>query len=245
MQPYIYLGGLPPVPMYFIMGLSGFLFAVTIALIKRKAFGLRARAVLRIAALAIICAVIGARILNACVQIFLRGGEPGFWTAENWIQIFKNGGVLYGGLFGCVGMAALGAKLCRVDIRSTLNVLAYAMLGFASLARLGCWCAGCCYGIELASGARFPVQLFEAGYCTVALLAFLIIKPERRWPGMPLLSVNFIAYSAGRFILEFFRGDASRGVWLLSTSQWIALALIALAVVWLRKSKYKRTPQAS
>jgi len=129
MNPYIYLGHLPPVPMYFIMGVAGYLFAVTIALVKRKAFGLHARAILRIAALAMIGAVIGARILGACVQIFLRGGEPGFWTAENWIRIAKNGGVLYGGLFGCVGMAALGAKLCRVDIRSTFNVLALQQLG--------------------------------------------------------------------------------------------------------------------
>jgi len=239
MKPFIYLGDLPPVPMYFLMGVSGYLFAVTIALIKRKTFGLRVRAILRIATLAMLGAVIGARILNACVQILMRGGEPGFWTAENWVLILKDSGMLYGALFGCVGMAALGAKLCRVSIQSTFNVLAYAAFAFPCFARLGCWSAGCCYGVLLANGTRFPVQLFEAGYCAMLLLAFLFIRPERRWPGIPLLPVNLITYSAGRFILEFFRGDASRGVWLLSTSQWIALTLIALSFIWLRKSKRK------
>jgi len=43
-------------------------------------------------------------------------------------------------------------------------------------------------------------------------------------------------------VLEFFRGDESRGVWLLSTSQWIALALIAVAVVLLRKQTH--TPKS-
>lgn len=244
MKPYVYLGSLS-VPVYFLMGLAGYLLAVTIALIKRKAFGLRARDTLRIAALAMVGAVIGARILRSCVQILLRSGEPGFWTAENWMLILKDSGMLYGALFGCVGMAALGAKLCRANIQSTFNVLAYAAIAFPSLARLGCWSAGCCYGIELANGTRFPVQLFEAGYCVILLLAFLIIRPERRWPGIPLLPVNLIAYSAGRFILEFFRGDENRGVWLLSTSQWIALVLIALSVVWLRRNIFKHKTQAS
>jgi len=244
MMPFIYLNG-QPLSMYFLMGLSGLLFAEIIALVKRKAFGLRVRDILRIATFAVIGLTIGARLFSAIGQIVLHGGEPGFWTAENWRHVLRGVGVFYGGLLGGVGMMALCAKLCRIDVKSVLSVVAYAAFGFQSIARLGCWCAGCCYGIELANGARFPVQLFEAGLCFVALLAFLIIKPERRWPGMPLLPVNFIVYSAGRFILEFFRGDASRGVWLLSTSQWIALVLIALAVVWLRKSKYKRTPQAS
>jgi len=91
-------------------------------------------------------------------------------------------------------------------------------------------------------GNPFPVQLFEAGFCFVALLAFLIIKLERRWPGIPLFPVYLITYSVGRFILEFLRGDANRGIWILSTSQWIALALISLSVFWLRKSGFLSRP---
>ena len=243
-MPYVYLRD-EPISTFFLLGLSGLLFAEVIALLKRKSFGLRVRDILRLATFAVIGLTIGARLFSVIGQIFLHGGEPDFWTAENWRYILSGVGVFYGGLLGCIGMIALCAKLCRIDMKNVFNAVAYATLAFQSVARLGCWFAGCCYGIELANGARFPVQLFEAGYCAVALLAFLIVKPERRWPGMPLLPINLIAYSAGRFILEFFRGDASRGVWLLSTSQWIALVLIALAVVWLRKSNGKHKTQAS
>ena len=239
MMRYIYIGG-EPVPTYFITALSGIIFAEIIALVKSKVFGLRVRDILRLTTFAIIGALIGARLFHAIGNIILHSGEPGFWTAENWIRISKGVGVFYGGLLGSIGMVALRTKLCRLDMKNVSNVVAYAALAFQSIARIGCYFAGCCYGIELADGTHFPVQLFEAGFCFVALLAFLIIKPERRWPGMPLLPVYLITYSAGRFILEFFRGDASRGVWLLSTSQWIALALIAVAIVWLRKSKPRK-----
>jgi len=117
------------------------------------------------------------------------------------------------------------------------NMLSYVALAFLSFGRIGCYSAGCCYGIRLADGTRFPVQLLEAGFCFAALIAFLVTKPERRWPGTPLFPIYLITYSAGRFALEFLRGDANRGVWLLSTSQWIALVLIAVALVWLRKHK--------
>jgi len=237
MMPFVYLNG-TPISMYFLMGVSGFLFAVFIALVKRKTFGLRVRDTLRIAVVGMVGAVIGARILGLFVQILLHGKELGFLTAENLLGIFRrSSGILYGGLFGCMVMVALGAKFCRVDIRSAFNVLAYAAPAFDCVMRLGCWCSGCCHGITLADGTRFPSQLFEAGFCALLLLAFLIAKPEHRWPGVPLLPINLIAYSAGRFILEFFRGDASRGVWLLSTSQWISLLVFPIAVVLLVRTK--------
>ena len=227
-----------PIPMYFLMSFAGLLLAFFVTLIKRKALGLRIWDILRIIAFIGIGATIGARLFSAIMQTILHGGEPGFWTADRWLRMAKGVGIFYGGLFGGMGMVALCAKLCRIDMKSAFNVAAYASLAYLSLARLGCYCAGCCYGIALADGSRVPVQLFEAGFCFVALLTFLIVKPERRWPDMPLFPVYLIIYSSGRFILEFFRGDASRGVWILSTSQWIAIVLIALAVVWLKKSEF-------
>ena len=132
----------------------------------------------------------------------------------------------------------LWAKIGRIDHKKVLDMGAYIGLAFQSFGRVGCYCAGCCYGIELADGSQFPVQLVEAGFCFMLLLTFLIVKPERRWPGLPLFPVYLITYSVGRFLLEFVRGDSNRGIWILSTSQWIALALIALAIVWLKKSGF-------
>ena len=42
-----------------------------------------------------------------------------------------------------------------------------------------------------------------------------------------------ILYGMTRFVLEFFRGDSARGVWLLSTSQWISIAVVLGSVIWI------------
>jgi len=238
MMPFVNIGG-TPLSMYFVMGLSGFLFAIFIGLMKCRAFNLHAWDILRIATFVIIGGLLGARLFAAFGYILLYGREPNFWTAENWLEISRGVGVFYGGLLGSIGMAALRAKFSHIDMKSMFNVFAYGALAFLSIARIGCYCAGCCYGIELASGARFPVQLVEAGFCMVALIVFLILKPERRWPSIPLLPLYMITYSVGRFVLEFFRGDEGRGIWLLSSSQWIALVLIAVAIVWLHKKNHQ------
>lgn len=73
----------------------------------------------------------------------------------------------------------------------------------------------------------FPVQLVEA-VCEFAICAILVRMSvsgaSRREPWM-LVVAYILMYAPVRFVLEFFRGDAVRGVWFgLSTSQWLSLA---------------------
>jgi len=224
--------------MYFIMALFGIIFTFIICMAKRKAFALRERDILLLVTFATIGALLGSKFFGIIGQIYRHRGHPNFWSMEHLSILASSGLVFYGGLIGGFGMATLWAKIGKIDMKSLFNVAAYAALAFQSIGRLGCYFAGCCYGITLADGTLFPVQLFEAGFCFVALLAFLIIRPERRWPKLPLFPVYLIIYAVGRFILEFLRGDASRGVWILSTSQWISLVLIVLAVVWLWNNEF-------
>jgi phosphatidylglycerol:prolipoprotein diacylglycerol transferase len=236
MLPFVYING-EPFAMYTLMAIFGILFVVVIGLCKRKAFALRKRDILRLVACATIGALLGGRLFSVIGNIIKSIAEPDFWTAARWAQIMNAGQVFYGGLLGAVGMTVLWAKIGHIDRTNMFNFAAYAGFAFQSFGRLGCYCAGCCYGIELADGDHFPVQLVEAGFCFLMLLVFLIIKPERRWPKLPLFPVYVMIYSVGRFFLEFLRGDARRGhFWIFSTSQWIAMALIALAVLWLKKS---------
>ena len=117
---------------------------------------------------------------------------------------------------------------------------------FHAFGRVGCFLAGCCYGIPAPAGwlgvtfsqallapngvALVPVQLYEAAGC---LLLFLLLDrlARRGWSGGQLLPVYLSLYGAFRFLLEFLRGDGARGFWgPLSTSQWVALATLAAAL---------------
>jgi phosphatidylglycerol:prolipoprotein diacylglycerol transferase len=238
MLPYVYLNG-EPFPLYAVMAIFGIIFVLIIGLVKRKTFGLRKRDIFRLVACATLGALMGGKLFSVIGNVIRFSGAPDFWTAARWAQILNAGQVFYGGLLGAVGMAVLWAKIGRIDLKNMFNLAAYVGFAFQSFGRIGCYCAGCCYGITLADGSHFPVQLVEAGFCFVMLLVFLIIKPERRWPTLPLFPVYVIIYSVGRFFLEFLRGDARRGhFWIFSTSQWIAMVLIAVAILWLKKSKF-------
>ena len=75
MQPFVYVYG-NPFPMYVIMACFGVVFAVTIALVKHKAFGLRKRDVLRLCIYATIGALVGAKLFGAIGHIVKHGSEP-------------------------------------------------------------------------------------------------------------------------------------------------------------------------
>lgn len=108
--------------------------------------------------------------------------------------------------------------------------------------RLGCFCAGCCYGKETDGplGMKFPdlshkvypTQLFEVLFLAVLLAAMLVIlfRFKRYRILLPLYGIVYAVY---RFGIEFVRGD-DRGTLIpgLTPSQFqvIILCLVAIAL---------------
>lgn len=104
--------------------------------------------------------------------------------------------------------------------------------------RIGCMCAGCCYGKESdvgftifnAGANRIPVQLYESLFL-FALFAVLSVLYFKRCN--ITMSIYLIAYAVWRFIIEFFRGDVKeRGKTFLGLfpSQWQSVAFLAVGV---------------
>ncbi len=104
--------------------------------------------------------------------------------------------------------------------------------------RIGCFFAGCCYGMETDSflGVTFPgmnhkvlpTQLIEA---TFEFLLFIFMMLTRKKLKGHNLEVYFIVYGIFRFIIEFFRGD-SRGStgFFLSPAQFLDILIIIAAI---------------
>jgi phosphatidylglycerol---prolipoprotein diacylglyceryl transferase len=189
--------------------------------------------------------MLGAKLLYYIIEIKNIIANPRI------ILNISDGFVVYGGIIG--GILA-GLLFCK---KEKLNFLKYFDLVMPSIAlaqgfgRIGCFLAGCCYGMETTShfgivfhqsayapnGIRLiPTQLISSGLDFLNFLVLIFFAKRKKVDGM-VAGLYLILYSAGRFILEFLRGDLIRGsIGILSTSQFISICLfvIGCSIVLLR-----------
>lgn len=177
--------------------------------------------------------------------------DLGRLTEPGYLDMLLSGGfVFYGGIpLGLLGMW-LAHRLHHIDPRPYLR-LGMPLLPLAhAFGRVGCFLAGCCYGVPYdgplavtyppnalgtpAGISLFPVQLAEAAV-ELAIFALLLWLYLRGWGANGLFSVYLLIYGVARFGLEYLRYDAARGHFLwFSTSQWVSLALVpGVSLGWL------------
>ncbi len=165
--------------------------------------------------------------------------------------IMQGGFVFYGSLIG-VGLAIyIYSRAFKVKAERLLYFLVPSIPLIHSIGRIGCLAAGCCYGVACPDfgyelnrspiaphGIRlFPTQLLESIYCFLIFILILFLF-KKITNGYHLLAVYIFAYAPFRFGIEFFRGDAARGIWgIFSTSQIISLVLIVITIIYLSKHK--------
>lgn len=198
-------------------------------------------------------------VLVRVVAAYADGSYVSFWAFLADVARCFGGFVFYGGLIGAVVACCLYSRRRGCDVLGQLDLLAVAVPLFHVFGRIGCFMGGCCYGVEadwgptftsspipMANGVpRVPIQLFEAAgnlLVFAALLALFVKGAFRR----RLIAVYGIAYGTLRFVDEFWRGDAYRGLWgPFSTSQWISLMLVAGSVILLIVLRRRRARCAS
>jgi phosphatidylglycerol:prolipoprotein diacylglycerol transferase len=75
---------------------------------------------------------------------------------------------------------------------------------------------------------RFPVQFVEA-LCNLLIFAVLSCYKSRFCTENHSIEIYLSSYAVCRFVLEFFRDDSVRGIWIwgLSTAQIISLCILA------------------
>lgn len=174
-----------------------------------------------------------------------------------------DGWVVYGGILG--GLLA-GWAYCKNHGMNFLEMFDLVIPEVAlaqGFGRIGCFLAGCCYGVALhdhpwyglvfpenslapAGVALFPTQLIMSAF-DFGLFFFLNWFSKKKAFHGEVGAAYLIAYSFGRFFLEFFRGDGIRGVVNgISTSQYIAVATGMagiLMIVWARLKKKNSSSQ--
>ncbi len=165
---------------------------------------------------------------------------------------FGDGWVVYGGIIGGMLAGWLYCKNHDLNFLEWLDLIVPQLALAQGFGRIGCFLAGCCYGVESSFGVVFPegslapagVSLFPTQLIMSAFdfgLSFFLhwFSTKKTFQG-ELGALYLIAYSIGRFIIEFWRGDGIRGVVNgLSTSQYlgILMALVGLCLWWMGRKR--------
>ena len=162
----------------------------------------------------------------------------------NAVYLIWGGNVFYGGLLGGL-LTALIIFRKRPQYRYLLDFVTPAIPLFHFFGRIGCFLAGCCFGIESSFGFtvyhsiveeanginRFPVQLLEA-FVNMLLFFMLDIFRRKNIFKQNIIYFYLLFYSVARFFIEFLRGDAYRGFFfnIFSTSQIISILIFCFII---------------
>jgi phosphatidylglycerol:prolipoprotein diacylglycerol transferase len=190
-------------------------------------------------------------------KVFLFFEEPSTYIANPGMLLTGRGFVFYGSFLFAVLVMILFFRKHRLHPYRMLDVMAVTTCLVHMFGRLGCFMAGCCYGRPTASwtGVTFsdpscyadpknvplhPTQLYEAIYILLVLVVLLYLRNKRTFYGQLFLTY-LILYAIGRSVLEFFRGDETRGYILknfISHSQFVAIIiLVVVGFIYVRLAK--------
>ena len=190
-----------------------------------------------------LAAIAGAKLMMFLVDIPYYMQHPGDIFSLSTLQA---GGVFYGGLLAALGVAVWYMRKSRLPGWKTADVFAPAIALGHGIGRLGCFSAGCCWGIEchrpwavtFTSPAAHelvgvplnvpihPTQLYEA-FSEFAIFAFLYWRIRKPHGEGAIIGAYLMLYAVARFVVEFFRVHEQGNLWggPFDTSQWISIGL--------------------
>ena len=234
----------PVLHTYGILMFAGFVLGLWVAAKRARRYGIAERHIYDLGLYLIVGALVGAKALLIVLD------PVRFW--DNPWGFLGAGGVFFGGLLGAVAASIWFFRSRGIPVWNGGDLMAPSIALGHGIGRLGCFAAGCCYGVpaEGLTAVTFtdiyassvtgvplhtplhPTQLYEAGLELGLFLLLLWLAPRRRFPGQLFLTWALV-YAAARFGIEFYRGDPRGFVLdgLLSTSQFLGIWMVAAAAI--------------
>lgn len=210
--------------------------------------------VLDLAMIAIVISLIGARLFHVFFE------NPHYYW-ENWKEIFnfrRGGYVSYGALISIILSWVVYLRWRKIPVYRYLDLMTLSFPIVIFFVRLGCLCAGCCYGkpTDLPFHLIFTNPIGEAGrrfggiplHATQmydmfnALVIFFILNwvdRKKKFDGQ-IFWLGFMLYGVLRGWMEFFRGDVERGLYWngrISTAQIVGICILILGSFMYRRLK--------
>jgi len=189
-----------------------------------------------------LAAMLGAKVMMILVDLPYYTQHPAEIVSLSTLQA---GGVFYGGLIAALVVATWYLRKTRLPGLPTADVFAPGIALGHAIGRLGCFSAGCCWGVEshLPWAVRFtdpssqvppellgvplhPTQLYES-FAEFLIFGILYWRIRKAHSAGAIISLYLMLYSTARFIIEFYRYHEQGNLWggPLDTSQWLSILL--------------------
>ena len=240
------------IPTYGTLVALGFLLGLWIATTLARRQKLPTEAVTNLAIYCALAGLIGAKLGMFLFDMPYYFAHPGEIFSLDTLQA---AGVYQTGLLLALVTAIFYMRKTGLPVLKTCDVFAPGVAAGHAVGRLGCFSAGCCWGIEchLPWAVTFtnpdahklvgvplgvplhPTQLYEAFAETVICL-LLLWRTRRAHAAGEILGWYLVLYSIARFVIEFFRNHEQATHLGLSLTQWISLGTLALGI-WLLRPK--------
>jgi phosphatidylglycerol:prolipoprotein diacylglycerol transferase len=182
-------------------------------------------------------------------KIFMIFESPSFYFRNPFKLLSSSGFVFYGSLLFCIPTMLWFFRKNKLPVLPMLDIMAIVTCIVHGFGRLGCFMAGCCYGLPTDSWlgvvftdplcqarplntSLYPTQLIESTFIFILMSGLLFLKSRKTFDGQVFL-VYLVAYACGRSVIEMFRGDIERGFIIkdiLSNSQLISLLIAVVAL---------------
>ncbi len=252
MHPDLFSIGPITIHTYGVMVAIGFLLGVGLALRQARKEGIPPERISDLSFYLLLAAIIGSRIF----YVLLNPG-PYIKNPLAILKIWEGGLVFYGGLIFAVITGVIYIKRHNLSLWQIADIFAPSIAIGHAIGRLGCFFAGCCHGrpADLPWAVTFtdphslaplgialhPTQLYEAGGEFINFLILLLLRKRQTFRGEIFWSY-VILYSILRFFVEFFRGDAARGMLTqeLSVAQAISIVMFFTAIGFMTFLRRKR-----
>ena len=235
-------------PSYGVIFASGALIAWWWFVARSKSLALPQEPVFNLAFYTLLAGLFGAKLTLIILDLPYYMAHP-----AEILGTIRSAGVLMGGVLAGAAAFVFYARKHKLPLYELADAIVAPLALAQGIGRLGCFAAGCCYGIPTAGwcAVRFrseaahdqtgvalgvplvPTQLIEFAFDLVLAVVLTIAWRKRPRPDGTVAGLYFVIYGAGRATIEFWRGDAVRGVWFggaVSTSQIFSIAAMVIGL---------------
>ncbi len=242
MHPILFEAGSIKLYSYGVMIMIGAIAAFAYMCVQaRKQYGMSFEQSNSLLLYVLLAAVIGGKLL----VIF---EEPSRYLSNPSALLSPSGFVFYGSLLAAIPVMLWFFRKEKLPALGMLDIMAVTACIVHMLGRLGCFLAGCCYGLptdgRLAVSFQHPqtmarpvdvplhpTQLYDSAQIFIIMIFLLWLKRHKRFDGQMFL-LYLMLYALGRSIIEEFRGDGVRGfvidAW-LSNAQFVSVVILIAA----------------